>query len=55
MPICCGSDRKLGHSICDIIGYIYSVETIFPYNVAVLNEVISNVDVLGGVVVNQMF
>ena len=47
--------KNLGHSICDIINCWYLLEVDFPRNDAVLNKVILNVDMLGGVMVNQIF
>ena len=47
--------ETLDHSIYDIIGYRYLLEADFPSNDAVTNEVISNIDMLGGVVVNRIF
>ena len=47
--------KTLGHSINDIIGCGYLLETDFPWNDAVPNEVIWNVDMHGGVMVNRIF
>ena len=43
------------YSISDIIGCGYLLEADFPSNVAIPNEVIPNVDMLLGVVVNVIF
>ena len=47
--------ETIGHSIYDIIGCGYFLETDFSWNDTVPNEVISNVNMLGGVVVNRIF
>ena len=47
--------KTLGHSICDIVGCRYLLEADIPRNDIVPNEVIPNVDMLRGIVVNRIF
>ena len=46
--------KTLGHSIYNIISCGYFLEADFPLNDAVPNEVIPNVDMLRGIVVNRI-
>ena len=53
MPILCR--KTFGHRIYDIIGCRYLLEADFPWNDAIPNKVIPNVNMLRGVVVNRIF
>ena len=47
--------KTLSQCVCDIIGYRYFLKADFPWNDAVPNEMISNVDKLVGIVMNRIF
>ena len=47
--------KTLRHHVHNIVGCRYLLKADFPWNDTVPNEMISNIDMLGGIVMNRIF